>query len=75
MSLGETLQNVKKSRKPYAFPESELWLFFNLIPTKSQGSLIIPCPLLSHKIESYREEFRIAGGIWNVARPSDKWFK
>ena len=52
MSLGETLQNVKKSRKPNVFPESELWLFFNLIPTKSQGSLIIPCPLLSHKLIS-----------------------
>ena len=44
MSLGETLQNVNKSRKPNVFPKSELWLFFNLIPTKSQGLLIMPCP-------------------------------
>ncbi len=56
MSLGETLQNVKKSRKPYVFSESELWLFFNLIPTKSQGSLIIPCPLLSHKLISKKSK-------------------
>ena len=45
MSLGETLQNVKKSRKPNQFPKFELRLFFNLIPTKSQGPLIIPCPI------------------------------